>query len=353
MRRGAIDRVVARARRTRPVSGDRGGRRHRSPRPRRVAAPHPRARAPCAMCSSSDRRCAGAAGTSPLEPVDEALGPFVRRGRRSAGAGTDAGPVVAGLATCRRSKPTGVVLANELLDNLPFGIAEFDGERWQEIRVTPSTAFASRRCSSRWTSRRSPSRSARGTGAPFHAGHRRMAARVRAGCSTGYVVAHRLHRADRRAVAGRRRGCARTAPTVRAATPTNAGRARHHGRRRRRAARRRRAPGSPSCRMRPNRNGSPSSGSASWWTTAGGCGKSEAHLGDLEAIAGRSRVAEAAALTDPAGLGAHRVVVLRASFDRMVDTLEALLQEGRTFPPARIPQARADHRRVRLRRGRT
>ena len=32
--------------------------------------------------------------------------------------------------------------------------------------------------------------------------------------------------------------------------------------------------------------------------------------GDLDALAGRSRVNEAAALTDPAGLGAHRVVVL-------------------------------------------
>ena len=33
--------------------------------------------------------------------------------------------------------------------------------------------------------------------------------------------------------------------------------------------------------------------------------------GDLEAIAGRSRGVEAAALTDPGGLGAHRVLVLR------------------------------------------
>ncbi len=32
--------------------------------------------------------------------------------------------------------------------------------------------------------------------------------------------------------------------------------------------------------------------------------------GDLEALAGRSRITEAAALTDPAGLGAHTVVVL-------------------------------------------
>ena len=34
-----------------------------------------------------------------------------------------------------------------------------------------------------------------------------------------------------------------------------------------------------------------------------------AHLGDLPAVAGRSRAVEAAALTDPTGLGAHRVIV--------------------------------------------
>ena len=33
-----------------------------------------------------------------------------------------------------------------------------------------------------------------------------------------------------------------------------------------------------------------------------------AHLGDLEALRGRSRIAEAEALTDPAGLGAFRVL---------------------------------------------
>jgi SAM-dependent MidA family methyltransferase len=36
--------------------------------------------------------------------------------------------------------------------------------------------------------------------------------------------------------------------------------------------------------------------------------EARAHIGDLEALAGRSRVAEASALTDPAGLGAHRVL---------------------------------------------
>jgi NADH dehydrogenase [ubiquinone] 1 alpha subcomplex assembly factor 7 len=38
--------------------------------------------------------------------------------------------------------------------------------------------------------------------------------------------------------------------------------------------------------------------------------RARAHLGDLEALAGRSRASEAAALTDPAGLGAHRVMLL-------------------------------------------
>jgi len=44
--------------------------------------------------------------------------------------------------------------------------------------------------------------------------------------------------------------------------------------------------------------------------------RERAHLGDLEAIAGRSRGVEAAALTDPDGLGAHRVLVLAASGSR-------------------------------------
>jgi SAM-dependent MidA family methyltransferase len=38
--------------------------------------------------------------------------------------------------------------------------------------------------------------------------------------------------------------------------------------------------------------------------------RERAHLGDLEAIAGRSRVGEGATLVDPAGLGAHRVITL-------------------------------------------
>ena len=38
--------------------------------------------------------------------------------------------------------------------------------------------------------------------------------------------------------------------------------------------------------------------------------EARAHIGDVEALAGRSRANEARALCDPAGLGAHRVVTL-------------------------------------------
>jgi SAM-dependent MidA family methyltransferase len=72
-----------------------------------------------------------------LEPADEALGPFLAR------AGADepvpeagAGPVCASLADLPGVTFEGVVIANELLDNLPFGVAEWSGDRWHEVRVT-------------------------------------------------------------------------------------------------------------------------------------------------------------------------------------------------------------------------
>jgi SAM-dependent MidA family methyltransferase len=80
-----------------------------------------------------------------VEPVDEALGPFVRQRNDDdllpqAAAGpvpqAAAGPVVAALGELPAIEADGaVVLANELLDNLPFGIAHWDGTRWLEVRV--------------------------------------------------------------------------------------------------------------------------------------------------------------------------------------------------------------------------
>ena len=73
----------------------------------------------------------------PIEPADEALGPFVARGddeELTPVAG--AGPVFASLPELPEMPVEVFVFANELLDNLPFGIAEWNGSRWNEVRVT-------------------------------------------------------------------------------------------------------------------------------------------------------------------------------------------------------------------------
>jgi hypothetical protein len=51
--------------------------------------------------------------------------------------------------------------------------------------------------------------------------------------------------------------------------------------------------------------------------------ESGAARGDVEALAGRSRIAEAAALTDPAGLGAHQVFLFAAGAAPRTFTWEA------------------------------
>lgn len=52
-----------------------------------------------------------------------------------AGAPTSAGPVVASLADLPHLPGPCIVLANELLDNLPFGLAESTGDGWVDVRV--------------------------------------------------------------------------------------------------------------------------------------------------------------------------------------------------------------------------
>jgi SAM-dependent MidA family methyltransferase len=73
----------------------------------------------------------------PIEPVDEALGPFVRRDDEDRAVPAPlAGPVFTALEELPALAASGaVVIANELLDNLPFGIAQWDGARWLEVRV--------------------------------------------------------------------------------------------------------------------------------------------------------------------------------------------------------------------------
>lgn len=71
-----------------------------------------------------------------IEPVDEALGPSLRLGQTDETEpvpGT--GPIVTQAETMPSGAFVGVVVANELLDNLPFGIVEVRSGRWYEVRV--------------------------------------------------------------------------------------------------------------------------------------------------------------------------------------------------------------------------
>jgi len=69
-----------------------------------------------------------------IEPPGEAIGPFVPS-EDALSPLARAGPVFTALDDLPARSFEGVVLANELLDNLPFGIAQWSGETWEEIRV--------------------------------------------------------------------------------------------------------------------------------------------------------------------------------------------------------------------------
>jgi SAM-dependent MidA family methyltransferase len=73
----------------------------------------------------------------PIEPADEALGPFARRSGEDAPVpAPGAGPVFAALDDMPAVRVDGVVIfANELLDNLPFGIGERTADGWSEVRI--------------------------------------------------------------------------------------------------------------------------------------------------------------------------------------------------------------------------
>lgn len=241
----------------------------------------------------------------PVEPPDEALGPFVRTAGEDAPVpATGAGPVVASLGTLPAvDAPAAVVLANELLDNLPFGIADFDGTNWSEVRVgldgdrfvevlvplpdPPSVDLAA------------PGR------VPIPRGLRAWFEECGTVLRRGFVVVIdyftdspelrlRTYRGHERGfdpldapgtrditadvVASQLRAAARGFTVVEDTTQAAWLRA-------------------------LGIDDLAAEGARRW--------RAGAHRGDLEALAGRSLVHEAAVLTDPAGFGAHRVVVLR------------------------------------------
>ena len=239
------------------------------------------------------------------------------------------GPIVTALDELPALRVDGVVLANELLDNLPVPSSSAPATAWLEVRVgarrrRPASsrslvagAAGARRRGRRGRRRRHGVRAARGSRCRTRSADWLERVR-RVCCGAGDVVL--VDYAADTATLARRAGQDAWLRTYRA----------HQ-----------RGGGDPSTRPATQditcdvpleylvavaeRVGLPTSPStrrqAEWLRRArhrgarrrgrrdaGGSGPT---VGDLEAIAGRSRVHEAAALTDPGGLGAHRVVVLR------------------------------------------
>jgi SAM-dependent MidA family methyltransferase len=70
-----------------------------------------------------------------VEPFEDALGPVVRTDDDAPLPVTGMGPIVTALDELPAVALDGVVLANELLDNLPFRIVERTADGWAEVRV--------------------------------------------------------------------------------------------------------------------------------------------------------------------------------------------------------------------------
>jgi NADH dehydrogenase [ubiquinone] 1 alpha subcomplex assembly factor 7 len=244
----------------------------------------------------------------PIEPPEEALGPFARA------AGSDApvpdpaaGPVFTSLEELPPvDAPDGVVFSNELLDNLAFGIAQYDGDRWNEIRVAVDN--------DRFVEVAVPLTESLDLDVP--AGTR---APIPSGLRTWFAACDRVLRCGRIVVVDYMTPAADLPGREWLRTY------RAHGR----GSGPLDAPGTQDITgdvvleqliaAAPGMTLSANVTQAEWLHQLGIDARAEAgarrweagaHRGDLDALAGRSQVVERAALTDPSGLGAHRVVVL-------------------------------------------
>jgi len=257
------------------------------------------------------------------EPADEALGAYAST------AGSDApepvrasGPVVTSLDELPGIEFEGVVVANELLDNLPFGIACFTDAGWNEVRVgldgagdfveivvpaLPGDAAAIARVTEGLTP-------AVGDRLPVPRGLDDWLRRLASTHRRGHVV---LIDTMDTAAGMLKRGSGQWLRTYRGHAPGGAHLA---------------DPGSrdlvADVVIEQVRHAAADAGfdvllettQAAWLDGLGIAAMVEqgrrlwderAAIGDLAALEARSRATQAAALTDPSGLGAHTVVVLQ------------------------------------------
>ena len=260
-----------------------------------------------------------------LEPADEALGPFAQESPEDAPtpvSGT--GPVFVALDELPALELTGLVLANELLDNLPFGVAESSAGGWSEVRVTlassgglaevlvPAEAADALALDAVTEGHSVPPGARlpipRGIDAWFAACGRVL----RRGTlfaidyvdDVGGILERGANDWLRTYRSHGRGGSPLEAPGTQDITADVV----HE-----QLLRAARAAGFTLEADRSQAEwldgldigGLVEAGRRTW--------EARAHIGDLEAVSGRSRVAEAGALTDPDGLGAHRVVTLSRS----------------------------------------
>ena len=254
-----------------------------------------------------------------IEPWEDALGPFL-----PAPDGDDdpepvrgTGPIVTSLDDLPALAFEGVIVANELLDNLPFDVVERAATGWTEIRVgvdgerfvevpVPADASVTPAFDAPPGSRLPLQRGIDAWLAACATGlHRGVVVVIDYTAPAAVVAARGQHGWLRTYRAHQRGGDPFSVPgtqdlTTDVVTETL-----------RRAARR--AGFTVAAEMTQ----------AAWLTSLGidemvDAGRREwqarVHIGDLAALAGRSRVTEAAALTDPGGLGAHTVTILTKNF---------------------------------------
>jgi SAM-dependent MidA family methyltransferase len=256
-----------------------------------------------------------------IEPVEDALGPALPGADGEAPLPVErAGPIVTALDELPAIGLEGVVLANELLDNLPFRLVERSATGWQEVRVGVDDAGtlvevmvpAPVELAVEAEESTAGVVVAPGTRLPLPTGLGAWLAECAGMLRRGYLVV--IDYADDVAsVAARgQSGWLRTYG--------------HHAR----GAPALEAPGeqditydvpAEALRLAAARVGLrlvAETTQADWLRSLGidalveearAAWRERAHVGDLDAVTARSRVGEADALLDPSGLGAHRVFV--------------------------------------------
>jgi NADH dehydrogenase [ubiquinone] 1 alpha subcomplex assembly factor 7 len=257
----------------------------------------------------------------PVEPPDEALGPFVPGADETAVPEPGRGPIVTALDDLPAVGFVGVVLANELLDNLPVHVVERTDAGWAEVRVdcdatgfvealVPAPPALSTEADLVADGAVVPS----GARIPVPRAARAWLEAVGAGLRSGEVVlfdyvdttsslASRGQAAWMRTYREHRRGHdpLRAPGTQDITCDVPLEYLRHVTAR----------AGLRLVEYVSQREWLARYGIADLVAEGDRIWREGAARGDLAALAGRSRGVEAAALTDPAGLGAHRVLVLR------------------------------------------